>query len=186
MDSKIYKFDYRAGLLDAKIYGVRDYFQYYTTGVEQVVEYNPSQFSYTNREDAERPEQIMYDLFGDENLGDMFVAINNQNYIWAVPLGLDAFQDAIDLRMAYLRYLMRDRMKQTVDNFEIDSKTEYVTTVEDVMKIRVTEDIHAEDDISRQIFIPKKDSVKFVQNRITDYFKDRELKEESDYYIRDL
>ena len=173
MDSKIYKFDYKNGLLDKKLFIVRDYFQYYTTGLEQIVRDNPSAFVYTNRNDSERPDQIMYSAFGDENLSDMFVAVNNQNYLWAVPFSLDAFQDAVELRMSYLRYLMRDRMNAPAEITETHDDVDYIPTVEDVMYIRAEEDIHAQDEMARNIFIPEKDSINFVKRRIDDYFDSR-------------
>ncbi len=173
MDSKIYKFDYKPGLLDKKIFITRDYFQYYTTGVEQVVRDSPAAFVYTSRNDAERPEQIMYSLFGDENLSDQFLAVNNQNYLWAVPFSLDAFQDAVELRMAYLRYLMRDRMNEPAEKKETHDDATYIATIEDVMYLRAEEDTHIQDELARNIFIAEKDSVNFINRRIEDYFNSR-------------
>ncbi len=173
MQSKIYKFDHKYGLLDKKLYVVRDYFQYYTTGVEQVVKYNTSAFVHTTRNDAERPDQIMYSTFGDENLSDMFLAINNQNYLWAVPFSLDAFQDAVVLRMSYLRYLMRDRMDAPAEKTETHDEATYINTVEDVMYLRAEEDTQVRDEMARNVLLPEKDNIHFVNRRIEDYFNSR-------------
>jgi len=173
MDSKTYKFDYKTGLLDGKIFGVRDYFQYYTTGVENLVpEFNEA-FRYTNRNANERPEQIMYSMFKDEDLSDLFLAVNNQNYLWAVPFDLDGFQDAVELRMSYLRFLMKDRMNEPAEQKETHDDTTYIRTVEDVMYIRAEEDIQEHDDLSKEVIVPDKDSIVFVNRRIEDYFKSR-------------
>jgi hypothetical protein len=162
MKSTIYKFDKKAGLLDSKIFGVTDYFQYYTTGVEQIIREAPDNFLYTDRLNGERPEQIMYGIFKDENLSDMFVAINNQNYIWAVPFDLDSFEEAVEFKMNYVKFLMKDRLDDPIQ--------------ENIMFDRVSEDVHVEDDVSRTVIIPAGDAVPGVNRQIREYFKGREVK----------
>jgi len=112
MESTIYKFDYRPGVIDMKTYQVRDYFQVYHTGVENIILEKPELFSMTNRFDQQRPEQIMYNMFGDENLADLFVALNNQNYLWSTPYGVNDIQTAIDFRMNYVEFLFRKRIQR--------------------------------------------------------------------------
>ena len=162
MNSKIYKFDMKVGVLDNKLYGVRDYWQYYTTGVESVGAWYPEALNYATRENAERPEQIMYNRFNDADLADMFVALNNQNYIWATPFSLDAFQDAVDMRISYITYLMRDR---------IDDEN-----VEKSMRVKAEADIYAQDTLARTVFVPDRDNVAFLNRRIKEYFENRTVK----------
>ncbi|MCD6435187.1 MAG: hypothetical protein J7L15_02180 [Clostridiales bacterium] len=160
MKSTIYKFDYKTGLLDNKLFLVRDYFQYYTTGVEQIIRQSPSAFGITQRNNNERPEQIMYDMFKDENQSDTFVAINNQNYLWATPFDLDAFQDAVDIKMHYVEFLMKDRV--------IDDPHQW-----DIMDDRVRADLQSEDDVARQIVIPAHGKMQLVNRKIRKYFEQR-------------
>ena len=183
MKSTTYKFDLKTGLLDQKIYYVRDYFQSYTTGVEKIVQQNPGHFAVTSRENAERPESIMYQMFGQPDEADMFLAINNQNYLWATPFNLDAFQDAIDFRMNYLELLMRDRITKEAD---LDANDDIIRDDNGIIqwqynqagticRDRVSADIHSEDDKARTIIIPNKNSVQYVTKMIDDYFISRKV-----------
>lgn len=177
MRSITYSFDQKEGLLNNKIFLVRDYFQYYTTGVEQIIPDNTDAFAFVTRENAERPEQIMYDMFRDANLGDMFCAINNQNYLWATPFGLDAFQDAIEFRFNYVELLMRDRIEKTEVKDDLGTVIEtYYNDVGDLCRERVEEDIHYADDVARLIIIPDLNSHQFVNRKIEEYFNSRIVK----------
>lgn len=174
MRSTIYNFEQKEGLLDNKVYYVKDYFQYYTTGVEDMIRQYPEEFAFIRRDNAERPEQIMYEMFRDANLSDVFVSMNNQNYLWATPFGLDAFQDAIDFRMNYLELLMRDRIEKTEVKDEYGNIIEvYYNDVGEVCRERVEEDIHKADDKARLVIIPGLNSHQFVIRKIKDYFKSR-------------
>ena len=183
MKSTTYKFDLKTGLLDQKVYYVRDYFESYTTEVETLVHLAPEYFAVTSRENAERPESIMYQMYGEPDEADMFLAINNQNYLWATPFNLDAFQDAIDFRMNYLELLMRDRISKEPeldDQGEIvrdeNGKVQYLFhDTRNACLDRVSEDIHAEDDKARTIIVPDKDSIQYVSKMIKDYFEARRV-----------
>lgn len=178
MESKIYKQDFRPGILDKKVYYTRDYFKYYTTGIEALVLAFPNQFNLTTRRDAERPENLMYDLFQDPDLADTFVAINNQNYMWATPFDLDAFHDAIDFRMNYVELLMRDRIEKTEirdpDTGEI-LETQY-NDVGTACYEKTSKDIHDIDDTSRNIVVPNSNNISFVVKKIQEYLELREVK----------
>ncbi len=190
MKSTVYKFDYKEGLLDNKIMYVRDYFQYYTTGVESVVQDVPQYFQMTERYDAERPEQIMFNIYNDADLADTFVAINNQNYLWSTPFDLDAFQDAIELKMNFLETLMGPKMSpKTLDTGAIEDPYYVNTSIENVdenilvesdnvrniMEKRVTEDQHEEDDKARNILVPNPNYIQDVKRAIQMYISAREL-----------
>ena len=161
MQSTVYKFSPKFGILDNKIFNVRDYFEYYTTGVESIIKDNPEFFKFTTRKNTERPEQIMYDLFNDENLGDTFIAINNQNYLWATPFDLDSFHDTVEFRMNYIKNLMKDRLNDP--------------GVYDIMEERITEELYKEDDKSRAVIVPDLNSHRHVNKKIEEYFKSRKV-----------
>ena len=177
MESKIYKQDFRAGVLNNKVFFTRDHFQKYTTGIDALVLAFPNHFELTQRRDAERPENIMFDLYSDENLADLFVALNNQNYLWATPFDLDAFHDAVKFRMNYVELLMRDRIQKTENE---DPETGEIETIyNDVGEAcyqKVVKDIHDIDDISRKIVVPKKDSVSFINKKVKEYLDLRVVK----------
>jgi len=184
MKSTIYKFDERWGLLDSKLFAIRDYFQYYTTGIENIVYNYPESLLMTSRENAERPEQIMYNIFNNEDLADLFVGLNNQNYLWSTPFELDAFQDAIEFRMSYLESLMRDRIEY-IEVFDLNGNQVFdkygkpILELNEVGKLcyeRIEQDIHDADDEARSVIIPHKDNVAFIMRKVKDYFKDRTVK----------
>lgn len=176
MKSTVYSFEPKIGLLDNKIFLHRDYFQYYTTGVETIVRDNQDAFRFTTRSDAERPEQIMYDIYSEADLGDIFVAVNNQNYMWATPFGLDAFHDAITFRMNYVELLMRDRIEKTEikDDFGHIIETQY-NEVGQLCYEKVSEDVHTEDDLARIIIVPDVNSTQLVSRKIKEYFESRKV-----------
>ena len=184
MKSTVYKFDEKWGILDNKFYVVRDYFQYYTTGIEHIANQYPESLMMTSRENAERPEQIMYGIFKNADLADLFVALNNQNYLWSTPFELDAFQDAIEFRMSYLESLMRDRIEY-VEVFDangnqvFDEHGKPILELNEVGKLcyeRIEQDIHDADDQARTVIIPHIDRVSFIMRKVKDYFKARAVK----------
>ena len=141
---------------------------------------------FLNKEKLIGKKSPMYSMFGDPDLADMFVALNNQNYLWATPFDLDAFEDAIDFRMNYVELLMRHRIEKIP---ELDENGDFVVdingrqifhydpgSVGDICRQRVSDDIHNVDDFSRTIILPKPDRVQFVQSNIDDYFKNRRVK----------
>lgn len=178
MESKVYKQDFRAGILDKKVYYTRDYFKYYTTGIEGLVLAFPNQFNLSTRRDAERPENLMYDMFQDEDLADAFVAVNNQNYMWATPFDLNAFHDAIEFRMNYVELLMRDRIVKT-EIRDPDTGQVVETQYNDVgvsCYEKTSDAIHAIDDTSRKIVVPDPNNISFVVKKIQEYLELREVK----------
>ncbi len=159
MKPTIYKFNEKIGLLDNKLYTVKDYTEYYTTGIEDVIREYPQIFAYSIRDDLETPENIMYNMFNDENLADVIVACNNENFIWNVPMDFDLYNDAVDFRMLYLRFLMLDRM----DDIQVDS----------IMKERMELQVDDIDRRMKKVFIPHPEKISFTMKRIKDYIRSR-------------
>jgi hypothetical protein len=169
MQSKIYKGEWKAGLLDNKVFIHRDYFQYYTTGIEDLIPNYPDLFDYTRRETGERPDVIMHSMFQDMNLGDMFVALNNQTYLWGTPFSLDDYVDAVEFRMNYVRYLMRDRIEEIQGP---DGEITY-NNVGRIMQEKIENKISHEDEIARLVIVPKKEYVTNVERKIKQYLESR-------------
>ena len=184
MRSTTYAFEPKIGLLNNKIFYLRDYFQYYTTGVEEIILDNASAYRMTTREEGERPEQIMFDILGDENMGDLFCALNNQNYLWISPFSLDGFQDAIQFRMNYIELLMRDRIQRidVTDEYGqkiVDESGDYIWEYNEVGKEclkTAEEDITNIDTKSRLVIIPNPNDIQLVNRKIDEYFKSRVVK----------
>jgi len=68
-----------------EIYKVRDYFEFYHTGIEQLPFTNESLYFATNRFMNERSEVITNAFFEDPNLSDIVLALNNDVYLWDAP-----------------------------------------------------------------------------------------------------
>ena len=175
MTSTLYK-EYcepKYGLLDGKIYAVRDYWTYYTTGIETLVLTNPDLFNVTERKTGEQPEQITFDVYGDENLADYFVAINNENYIWSLPYDLDMFIDAVEFRFRYLKQLMRDRIQIISEDPEgYDHEYNDVGTI---CKSKIQTDVQIQDTKARTCVIPNPDKLTTVKRKIKLYLKNRKV-----------
>jgi len=93
---------------------------------------------------------------------DMFVAINNENYLWSTPYDVDLFENVIDFRMLYMKFIMKDRL---------DDPRVYDFIYEE-MRLKT----HAEDERSRLVIVPDPDSFNHVKRKIKDYLKKRKVK----------
>ena len=68
-----------------EIYKVRDYFEFYHTGIEQLPFTNEHLYFATNRLTNERSEVITNAFFEDPDLSDLVLALNNDVYLWDAP-----------------------------------------------------------------------------------------------------
>ena len=68
-----------------EIFEVRDYFEFYHTGIEQLPFTNENLYFATNRLTNERSEVITNAFFEDPDLSDIVLALNNDVYLWDAP-----------------------------------------------------------------------------------------------------
>ena len=68
-----------------EVFEVRDYFEFYHTGIEQLPFTNEKLYFATNRLTNERSEVITNAFFEDPDLSDMVLALNNDVYLWDAP-----------------------------------------------------------------------------------------------------
>ncbi len=162
MDSTVYKFNLKVGLLDEKIFVVRDYFEFYTTGVENLIRENPDMFRFTERRQTERPEVLANDLYKDPNEADVIVAVNNQNYLNIMPFDYDTYFKAKDFRIKYMKYLMKKRYED----------------ISEIIDERVEEDIDHMNELSKLVIVPTPRDLSIIKRKIQDYFQSRKV----DYY----
>ncbi len=157
MNSTIYKSDLKVGLLNEQVFVVRDYFKYYTTGVESLIREYPDYFNFTIKRRNERPELIAQDLYKNADESDVIVAINNMNYLDPYPLNYDMEHKVKEFRINYLQYLMKKRYEN----------------IADIMDGRVQEDIYTMNNISKTIIVPSVKDIALVKRKIEDYFISR-------------
>ena len=156
MRLKIYNFNKKQGSIGNTGYQVADYFQWYTTGLEDVP--IPEQLFITERNNLERYENIAYDLFRNENLADFLVAMNNDTFLWNTPLDNDSFLDSIDIMYDYIQK---------------KNKTRFLPEDEENWKAIATEKIQKDDDILRYIIIPRKEHLQKLTRAFKDYLISR-------------
>jgi len=89
MKQTIYKFQPIINQLEndrkGEIFKVRDYFEFYHTGIEQLPFTNESLYFATTRFANERSEVITNAFFEDPDLSDLVLALNNDVYLWDAP-----------------------------------------------------------------------------------------------------
>jgi hypothetical protein len=68
-----------------EIYKVRDYFEFYHTGIEELPFTNEKLYFATNRLPNERSEVLTNEFYEDPDLSDIILALNNDVYLWDAP-----------------------------------------------------------------------------------------------------
>lgn len=160
MTPKIYDYQMRNGYLGDSIYTVKDYFQYYTISVEDIIEDNPNLYLSTERYENERTEILTYKLFGNENLSDVILAINNNVYLWDTPASADSVYAAVEGRMRYLE-----------TQFKTAMSTEEIAKWENIFE----EQLLAEETAKRTVILPEAASMQKVIRSIRKYFNSRQV-----------
>ena len=82
---------------------ISDYFQWYLSGIEDIINDNPNSFVMTDRYDNERTENISYNFYENENVSDVLVLLNNDNYLFDAPADWDLLQDITDNKLNYYK-----------------------------------------------------------------------------------
>jgi hypothetical protein len=93
MTNTIYEYDtfFRKNMV------VRDFTSVYFNNLQTELEKYSYYFTIINITEDERIENVAYQLYGDENLSDLLLAINDENFIWSSPLSQDILMDQTDM-----------------------------------------------------------------------------------------
>ncbi len=81
---------------------VSDYWQWYTTGIEDLVKKDDG-FIITKRYDNERSEVLAYNFYENESVADVIVLSNNDNFLWDVPGDYDLLFDITEQKLQYFK-----------------------------------------------------------------------------------
>jgi len=115
MKQKIYNFTPITNQLQndykGEIFKVRDYFEFYHTGIEQLPFQNEALYFATNRFPNERSEVLTNAFFEDPDMSDLLLALNNDVYLWDAPFD-NATQEMITLNKIAM---IEHNRKQTLD-----------------------------------------------------------------------
>ncbi len=159
MQERTYTFDTIDRVLDDEVHTVRDYFQYYTTGVESVPQEND--LFVTERRPNERYEVLSYSLFNNENLAGMLTAINNDVFLWNMPMDSDGEDLNVKILYDYIQKLYKSPIPpQDVSLWEniAKDKVDFINT-----KYQV-------------VLVPQVKSLQKLSRKIKDYFESRVVK----------
>lgn len=135
-----------------------DYFQFYINGIEQFV--NEKDFILIDRFDNERSEVIAYNFYDDENISDVLVLCNNDNYIWDAPADFDLVYDIVDNKMNY--YKSQRQISMSDDEF---------IYWRDKLILKAYETHKAQ----KNYAVPLRSEVQKVIRKINDYKEEREV-----------
>ena len=151
-------------------YLVTDYFQYYTTGVEEVIGKAPTRYVITNQYENERPEVLTNTLYGNENLSDLVLAINNRTYLFNSPFDPDISYEILE---AYTRYYVKISNISESDSY---TQSQFENYYKPLIQARFNDDLlSVYNNYLRQVILPKTSEVERVLKDIKDYFKSRKV-----------
>lgn len=156
MKPKIYKFDKKVGSLGKTSYQVTDYFQYYTTGIEDLP--GAEQLYVTQRRDNERYEVLAWNIFNDENLADLLLGLNNDVFLWATPSDNNSFQEQVDI---------------TYDYLQKKNKTRFPNEDVELWKQIAYDIVEYNDDKLRNVIIPRTEFLQKISRTFKDSFQNR-------------
>lgn len=159
MKQKIYNFKKKKGFIGNVEYEVSDYFQFYHTGIETIIPDN--MLVITQRHNNERSEVLAYELLDSANLSDTILALNNDVYLWDSPYDNDMFEEMVDITLNYIQRVYKTTMTPPV-----------LYRFEEHARELVTED----DDMLRNVVLPKKEQVQKISRIIKDNLKSRIVK----------
>jgi len=121
MTNTIYEYDtfFRKNMV------VRDFSSVYFNNLQTELEKYSYYFTIINITEDERIENVAYQLYGDENLSDLLLAINDENFIWSSPLNQDILMDQTDMLLTeFGKNLNIDTWDGNVNYQEFASKIE--------------------------------------------------------------
>ncbi len=156
MNQRVYSFDKKEAKIGDSEFTCTDYFQYYTTGLEDIIDHN--MLYVTERRNNERYEVLSHNLFNDADLSDMLLGLNNDVYLWDMPSGNDEFEHLVDVTYDYIQKVNKTKFP-----------SEDIEQWKEIARQRVQDD----DDAVRVVIIPKVSQVQKISRYFKDYFKTR-------------
>lgn len=158
MKNKVYNFDKKQGYLGDIEFTVTDYFQYYHTGIEDLI---PNEMLIlTERYNNERSEVLAYQLLNSENLADTILAINNDVFLWDSPYDNDMFELNIDMIFRYIQKVNKSNMSQSETYRYQNIARQYVSQ---------------DDTMLRSVLVPKMESTQKIARILKDYLRNRKV-----------
>ena len=150
---------------EGQVVQVRDYFEFYTTGIETVPFKNENHYFETTRFEAERSEILSFQMLESEDLSDVILALNNDVYLWDSPMTYDLKMEVLANKMEIIRYnFYKNDPKQIEDPYV--SKYWQETFMDQMDK---------HNEIQQKVIIPKFPKVQRVVRDIKRYLDKRRV-----------
>ena len=144
---------------------VRDYFQYYTTGIEEIPFKNESLYFETTRFENERTDVLAFNFFESEDISDLILALNNDVYLWDSVIDYEMKEKVIQNK---LKMLERNKYKDD-PNKELDSyDKKYYSELFD-------KELQIQNDYQKTIVLPKLENLQRVIRDIRKYLDGRKV-----------
>jgi len=163
MKFKIYNFDKKRTVSknesEGFSYTVTDYWQYYTTGVESLV--NNKDFFKTDRLTNERIDVLAYKFYNDADYSDVIVASNNDAFLWSCPFDYAYGEKIAQNKMNYFKKLHK---RELTDDEKVYWNAVFLNDVANLNEMQST------------VVAPKFQVIQKVVREIREYFYKREVK----------
>ena len=142
-------------------YKVTDYWQYYTTGVESLV--NNNEFFKTDRLINERSEILTWKFYNNPDISDVVLATNNDVYLWDSPFEYSYGEKIKDNKMNYFQKLYKKDLDITDDVYI------YYNNI-------FLEDVKTLNEQQSTVVLPKLNYIQQIIRKYQNYFNSREVK----------
>jgi len=163
MDFKILNFDKTVRQFQHEQAGdvvqATDYWQYYTAGLFTVI--NDMDFILVQRYENQRAEVLAHNFYGDANVSDVLVSLNNDNYLFDGPVDWDTSQEIIENKMNY---------------FKKENKVPMTEEEEEYWRFKMEEKVQATRDVQGTLAVPIRSELQKTIRRMNEYLEGREVK----------
>lgn len=136
-------------------YEVRDFTNYYYGNISNFFRQYSELFEPYTLEDDEKMENVSYKLYGTTDYADLIVAVNQDVLLWNVPYNQDINKDRIDILFKLISNSI-----DSIGSEERKNKKAYILA---------EELIEEQDNLKRNIIVPKKDQISTVVGLIERY-----------------
>jgi len=143
---------------EGELFYSADYWQWYITGIESLI--NENDFVLSDRYDNERSEVLTYNFYENENISDVLLLVNNDNYLWDAPVDGDLLDEVIDNKFNYFKKI---------------NKTPLSTDEEMYWENKIKEKSVLMNNVQREIVIPIRSELQKVIRNINKFIQEREV-----------
>ena len=152
-----------------QIVNTRDYFEFYHTGIELLPYQKGKDYFQTTRVELERSEVIAYDFYDEEDLSDLVLALNNDVYLWD---GVTTFDMK---RLVAMNKFNMYKENMFRGDYENDVAKDWIENNKMKLINRFIAEMEIQDDIQKEIIVPKFQNLQRVIRNIRKYLDNRKV-----------